>query len=131
LFAGFQWKRTEDGNGKYQWSNSNDGVLFDGIWKIGQPEFGNSDVDLCVAVETSADLREQFRWSLTLCEAELVFVCEVLACNVEDFRCSDGMCIPGEEKCDGTPDCNDNSDEIGCAKTGKLKGAFFLSWVPL
>uniref|UniRef100_A0A672KQ36 Low-density lipoprotein receptor-related protein 2-like n=1 Tax=Sinocyclocheilus grahami TaxID=75366 RepID=A0A672KQ36_SINGR len=30
------------------------------------------------------------------------------------FRCGTGRCIPASQRCDGTTDCSDNSDEIGC-----------------
>ena len=33
-------------------------------------------------------------------------------CTGSQFRCNDGMCIPGDLKCDGTADCGDSSDEF-------------------
>lgn len=37
------------------------------------------------------------------------------SCNDEDeFRCSDGSCIPEKYKCDGDQDCIDESDELNC-----------------
>ncbi|XP_041433100.1 low-density lipoprotein receptor-related protein 2 isoform X2 [Xenopus laevis] len=35
-------------------------------------------------------------------------------CSSESFRCSNGRCIPLSWRCDGTADCADNSDEVGC-----------------
>ena len=35
----------------------------------------------------------------------------IAACQDEEFRCSNGRCIPEEEQCDGGNDCFDNSDE--------------------
>ena len=33
------------------------------------------------------------------------------------FRCHDGRCIPGVERCDGEYNCDDHSDEIMCNRT--------------
>uniref|UniRef100_A0A8C0Z777 LDL receptor related protein 2 n=1 Tax=Canis lupus familiaris TaxID=9615 RepID=A0A8C0Z777_CANLF len=35
-------------------------------------------------------------------------------CGSEDFRCEDGQCISASWRCDGTRDCLDDTDEIGC-----------------
>ena len=32
------------------------------------------------------------------------------------FTCADGNCVEGRMRCDGTPQCEDNSDEDGCRK---------------
>ena len=39
-----------------------------------------------------------------------------LACREGMFRCSDGNCVEGRMRCDGIPQCLDNSDEDGCRK---------------
>ncbi|KAL3841911.1 hypothetical protein ACJMK2_020000 [Sinanodonta woodiana] len=40
------------------------------------------------------------------------------ACSSEEFSCVSGdtRCIPSTWKCDGTPECSDNSDEQNCPK---------------
>lgn len=37
-------------------------------------------------------------------------------CQLDEFRCSDGSCIPGIRQCDGEFHCKDLSDEKDCAK---------------
>lgn len=36
------------------------------------------------------------------------------ACSKEEFMCNNGICIPITQKCDGTRNCQDSSDEINC-----------------
>ncbi|XP_023326611.1 glycine receptor subunit alpha-2 [Eurytemora carolleeae] len=35
-------------------------------------------------------------------------------CSTVEFTCDDGTCIPLVNRCNITPDCPDNSDEVGC-----------------
>ncbi|XP_076032242.1 vitellogenin receptor Yl-like [Oratosquilla oratoria] len=35
-------------------------------------------------------------------------------CSIEEFRCTNGECIPSEKLCDTKNDCTDSSDEQGC-----------------
>ncbi|XP_077994135.1 uncharacterized protein LOC144447911 isoform X2 [Glandiceps talaboti] len=35
-------------------------------------------------------------------------------CNSDEFECNDGECVHGTFRCDGTPDCQDHSDEDDC-----------------
>ena len=35
-------------------------------------------------------------------------------CEQFEFSCSDGTCIPIQNKCDFVPDCWDNRDELNC-----------------
>lgn len=55
------------------------------------------------------------------CEAELSFLlsredCLNISCGGNNFRCHDGsQCIPRHMRCDGTKDCQDDSDEL-CPK---------------
>ena len=38
------------------------------------------------------------------------------SCNVNEFTCSDGVCIDILARCDNTNDCRDKSDEADCAR---------------
>ncbi|XP_073701234.1 low-density lipoprotein receptor-related protein 2a [Garra rufa] len=40
--------------------------------------------------------------------------CQGSGCEAGSFHCGTGRCIPASQRCDGTTDCSDNSDEIGC-----------------
>ncbi|KAL2088943.1 hypothetical protein ACEWY4_015842 [Coilia grayii] len=49
------------------------------------------------------------------------------ACSVPaNFTCEDGQCVPGAVRCNGRPDCFDQSDEKGCSKVkSKCSPTFF------
>ena len=36
------------------------------------------------------------------------------ACTDEQFTCNDGLCLPLDLRCNGKPECKDNSDELEC-----------------
>jgi low density lipoprotein-related protein 2 len=41
--------------------------------------------------------------------------CPPITCSANQFKCADlRQCIEENYKCDGIPDCNDGSDELGC-----------------
>ena len=37
-------------------------------------------------------------------------------CNEDEYNCKDGNCIDMNLRCDGTPQCQDRSDEQECSK---------------
>ncbi|XP_016107771.1 low-density lipoprotein receptor-related protein 2a [Sinocyclocheilus grahami] len=53
-------------------------------------------------------------FSTTLSQKYPVIFCVGSGCEAGSFRCGTGRCIPASQRCDGTTDCSDNSDEIGC-----------------
>lgn len=52
---------------------------------------------------------KKFNIILILC----IFSCT--ECTQGDFKCDNGICIPGIWVCDGQDDCKDNSDERSCS----------------
>ena len=41
--------------------------------------------------------------------------CHFGNCLEKEFPCLAGRCIPGDWKCDGTPDCDSGEDEVACS----------------
>ncbi|MCI4378615.1 hypothetical protein PGIGA_G00218000, partial [Pangasianodon gigas] len=50
--------------------------------------------------------------------------CQGPSCEVGQFRCGTGRCIPAGWRCDGTADCADDSDESGCPQSTCEAGQF-------
>lgn len=49
--------------------------------------------------------------------------CLHLACSSNEWTCSDGSCIPQEQRCDNRYDCPDYTDEYECyGKAQSLPG---------
>lgn len=42
--------------------------------------------------------------------------CPFMTCKSDDFRCSNGHCIPKYFVCDGDKDCVGGDDESNCRK---------------
>ncbi len=38
----------------------------------------------------------------------------IFQCLDDEFSCSDGTCLPFQQRCDGVSDCNDSGDEMNC-----------------
>ncbi|XP_047476773.1 uncharacterized protein LOC125030639 [Penaeus chinensis] len=51
----------------------------------------------------------RFEWSLSHSGSRNM---TLTACAKDQFTCSNGLCIPLENRCDGLEDCSDSSDEI-------------------
>jgi hypothetical protein len=42
---------------------------------------------------------------------------EADCCHPSQFLCNEGKCIDRVEVCDGTPQCKDAFDELGCSRS--------------
>ena len=42
-------------------------------------------------------------------------------CREDEFECHSGECIDQGSKCDGRPDCTDQSDEADCSKLAQCQ----------
>ena len=41
-------------------------------------------------------------------------------CRDNEFTCGNGQCIPGDQICDGRPDCRNQFDEDNCKHRTKI-----------
>ena len=46
-------------------------------------------------------------------------------CRDDQFTCENGDCIQNNWRCDGSPDCDDGSDEADCSKHNCLEDKEF------
>ncbi|CAL4121015.1 unnamed protein product, partial [Meganyctiphanes norvegica] len=68
--------------------------------------------------------RQYWRLLNPICGQEVNHVLELCftACDLDQFTCSDGDCIPIVERCDFKANCNDFSDEENCNILSKPSG---------
>lgn len=63
-------------------------------------------------------------WMLLLAIAACLEPVSGQECGSGNFRCDNGYCIPASWRCDGTRDCLDDTDEIGCPPRSCESGLF-------
>ncbi|KAM7297254.1 MAM and LDL-receptor class A domain-containing protein 2 [Ixodes scapularis] len=58
---------------------------------------------------------------------------KVASCNVQEFRCANGACIPQLQVCNYVDNCGDGSDEVNCGdhNSGCNFDASFCDWKPI
>lgn len=63
-------------------------------------------------------------WMLLLAVVAYLAPVSGQGCGSGNFRCDNGYCIPEAWRCDGTKDCLDDTDEIGCPPRSCGSGFF-------
>ena len=53
------------------------------------------------------------------------------SCDSTEFCCDDGACVPMGDRCNSRPDCEDNSDEIGCSLIEVDERTYLMERAPL
>ena len=65
------------------------------------------------------------KWTIyndTDCGAdEVTKTLSLSTCNSHQFTCDEGTCINIDQSCDGSTDCDDQSDEVGCQSLSEKK----------
>jgi len=59
-------------------------------------------------------LRPRMRWSRFVYLATGMNLTEPVTCPLSEWQCNSSQCIPLRWRCDGSFDCTDRSDEVGC-----------------
>ena len=51
-----------------------------------------------------------------------------IGCDLNELTCRNGQCIPLNQKCDGTQNCRDGSDELECGMLTQQLDTYLIFW---